>query len=399
MNENKIQILLKEHNIHINIDEDVIDIVENLKSDQFKFITKTAEILLGIGIFVLFNASFILLGFIAIIIYIVSVYSQWRLLELLINKLHFFQKKGITVLTNQRVILPSKRSIAWRNVYNLKKQVNGADRFIVLDLEPFKVEYNLDGSFLDSTIEKDHFIFIGGKYDAEELIKQITPFWLDQGPIGSLESDKKALMDQFNLRVTRQQNHLSLLTGKHEDFTLNYTHVKQFPVRKLAISVEFKQPITAFLSIDKENIGTQFQQAIGFKDIQIGQSHLDRELRILGSHPEFTQQLFTTEIMDNFERFLAVGSLKIDFGAPVKQFQLKSASSSNTDTEEVLDMQLAKDNSKTSNELQHKGHSTLQLTVLINNKSGLRTKSVLPLTENLIETALHIANQLNTIRD
>jgi|GEM_PF-4142557 len=399
MEEHNTITLLKNQGIKLREGEQVVRVIENLKSDQFKKISKVVITVLYLGAFIayFFENSYLLAIF--GILLLLEMIPGVNFIAKVLDKLLSFNIKGITIFTNKRIFLPSKRVIDWNEVYKLKRRVNGVDQYVVLDLLPEKIEYDLDGEHLYNTIEKSNFIFLGGEYDVNTLIDTISPYWLKESPVAKLEASKQLLMDKFDMRVSRKQNDLVMLTHKNEDFKLDHTHKNSFPITYYHATVEYNQPIPAFLTITMEGLGTQFKGLLGFKDIQIDNLALDKKLQILSSHTEQTKQLFTNEIIKKLQRILLYGSIELTFGTPDNRVQLNpNKSNKQQDSEAILDLQLAtKNKEEEATAIDVKRQHKLSIKIKVKNSAGISENRVEAIADDFIAISLHFANGLNEI--
>lgn len=301
-----------------------------------------------------------------------------------------------TVFTDQRLILQSKKNIYWNDVYQVKKFEYYDKNYLIFDLKPYSTYNNEEiiesGSKM---IEDSRFIALSVYDNIDEIIKEITPYWLKNGAPKKLLAVKEKLMDTFNMRITRKQNNLEMLTAKYDDFSINYTHRSMFPANVFQVGVKFKQPIPAFLNINEEKLGTRFIKAIGFKDIQVGNEFIDDKLYIQGSHPQEIKNIFSPELNNKLEQLLKKGSFNLSFGEPVNKKQLKRPTTKSSQSEEILDIQLTS-NSNEPTAINVKGQTTLSITINIHGES-LPEQQIQQFAETVVEVSIHFANGLKNL--
>jgi len=387
-------IVLEKYNIQLEPDEQVIEIVENEKRDGLvlfhnnwvKIATVTGIILLSA---IWFWVSLIIFGLITL-----SVLAK----TFIINKGKPIGSKGITVFTNQRIIPPSRKSVNWKEVYDIDVEGLDDDGYLVFDLTHKKIVYNPKGTILWNTQERSDYILLGGIYDTQDLLQRIELPWKKNGPIFQLENIKQKLLDQYSLKQTKEQPPYETLLGTYEDFSLTYSHKNRFPVTNFKAGIKLKEPVLAYLSITMTDGRSQLKDALGIRDIQVGAWGLDELLYIKGSHPKLIKKLFTSSmIIAQFQFLLKHATITLSFGKPLKKLSFNPLKSKLEDNETVLDFPLATDQSEES--AKHLGYKHLSVELQTKNKDLTNVNLIDQLSKICIDIALHFANGLKSIED
>lgn len=402
MNESRVITKLGDLDLQLGDNEQIIQIIENGVSDNYNVIYKIHQALLWIVIVLFAYLNFIVGVIIAIILVVGESFSEQKWLTTKISGLPIFKGKGKTVISNQRLILPSKMNVFWKEIYNLEKYRNGKQIYVLLSLQPDRIEsddvqQDIEYKTLRNTIEHSSYILLGSGSNANEILERIKPYWLKNGAPRELQKTKERLVDLFNMRVSRRQTYLEMLTSKYDDFTLNYTHKNRYPVNSFQLSIDFKQPIPAFLKISRENIKSQLKQAVGLKDFEVGNGFIDKHLNIHGSHAEEIKKIFSHDLNRKLKILIMDGIIDFKFGEPINKKQLKNNKRHRSDSEDVLDIQLTAD-SKEATEVEFKGTTALTFTVKTIGNVSLPKEKIQQFAQTFIEVGLQIANGLKTLQ-
>lgn len=378
MNETEVNSILEKLDIQLQEMEEVVEIIEN----KYENTNSIVRALNSFG------------------------YSTWVFLakhfesfEPVVEDLRLLRSDLYTVFTNQRLVLPNKKSISWMDVYRVNELIFDERKYIVFDLQPDDNQYHgVINDSMSKLIDDPEYIALRGFGNPDEISEKISPYWQKNGAPRELVAVKQNLIDKFNMKISRKQNNLEMLTAKYDDFTINYTHKSIYPANLFQVSVKFKEPISAFLNISMEKIGSKLIQAIGFKDIEIGNEFIDKMLNIQGSHQDEIQTIFSQELNVKLRQLLREGTFDLTFGEPINKKQLKSGAQKNVESEEVLDIQLATNNKSESTSIEFKGHTTLAITISTINDRSLYKENIQQFTQTFIEVALHFANGLKTLQ-